>query len=52
MSVSCERCGAVADEPPLTWVTSIERDRTVYYCDACARANVQSIEAGLDAAYW
>ncbi len=52
MSVSCERCGAVAGEPPLTWVTSLERDHTVYYCDTCARDNVRSIEAGLDAAYW
>lgn len=50
--VTCAHCGTTAEEPPLTWGSSVERDRTVYYCDRCTRDNLRSIEARLDGAWW
>ncbi|PZF80791.1 hypothetical protein [Jiangella anatolica] len=51
-AVACAHCGTTAAEPPLTWVSSVERGRTLYYCDRCARDNLRSIEARLDTAWW
>lgn len=51
-AVACAQCGTTAEELPLTWVSSVERGRTLYYCDACARTNLRSIEARLDSAWW
>ncbi|WP_198664078.1 hypothetical protein [Jiangella endophytica] len=51
-AVTCARCGTTADELPLTWVSSVERGRTLYYCDRCARDNLRSIEARLDDVWW
>jgi hypothetical protein len=50
--VTCGRCGATAEELPLTWTTSAERERTVYYCDRCSRENLRSIEGRLDSEWW
>jgi hypothetical protein len=50
--VSCALCGATVAEPPLTWTTAVERGRSVYYCDACSRVHLRSIEAKLDSEYW
>ncbi|WP_203453853.1 hypothetical protein [Jiangella aurantiaca] len=51
-AVACALCGTTTDDVPLTWVSSVERGRTVYYCDRCARDNLRSIEARLDASWW
>jgi DNA-directed RNA polymerase subunit RPC12/RpoP len=50
--VTCGRCGATAEELPLTWTISAERERTVYYCDRCSRENLRSIEGRLDSEWW
>ena len=54
--VTCARCGATAEELPLTWSASVERRgshrRTVHHCDRCSRENVRSIEGRLDEAWW
>lgn len=51
--VVCQACGATAGEHlPIDWVTSVERGRVQYYCAACARDNLRSIEARLDPAWW
>lgn len=50
--VSCAWCGATVDEPPLTWSTSFERGRVVYYCDRCSREHLRSLEAKLDSDFW
>ncbi|MGH8971499.1 MAG: hypothetical protein ACRDV1_16285 [Actinomycetes bacterium] len=51
-AVSCALCGATAPELPLTWTSSVERGRTLYYCTACSRDNVRAIEGRLDAEWW
>ncbi|RIQ26068.1 hypothetical protein DY240_10930 [Jiangella rhizosphaerae] len=51
-AVACALCGTTTDDVPLTWVSSVERGRTVYYCDRCARDNLRSIEARLDSSWW
>ncbi|WP_350273971.1 hypothetical protein [Kribbella sp. HUAS MG21] len=53
-SATCALCGrqAESEEPPLTWVTSIEDGRKLLYCDRCARENVRNIEGKLDSVYW
>lgn len=50
--VTCARCGASKQELPLTWTSSVERGRTVYYCAVCSRENLRSIEGRLDAEWW
>jgi hypothetical protein len=50
--VQCALCGAVASAMPLTWTTSVERGRTLLYCDTCSRDNVRAIEGRLDAEWF
>jgi len=52
--VTCAWCGSVADgdEPPLTWVSSVEASGTRYYCERCSRENLRSIEGKLDSTWW
>jgi DNA-directed RNA polymerase subunit RPC12/RpoP len=50
--VTCARCGLTVEELPLSWSTSVERGRTIYYCDRCSRENVRSIEGRLDPEWW
>ncbi len=51
--VTCALCGARADDGvPLTWTTSVERGRRLYYCDRCSRENVRAIEGRLDAEWF
>jgi hypothetical protein len=50
--VSCARCGQSAPEPPITWSTSVERGRRLYYCDRCSRENVRAIEGKLEGEWW
>jgi hypothetical protein len=50
---TCSTCGAVASAPlPVTWSASVEGDRRLWTCDACARQHLRSIEAKLDPAWW
>ncbi len=51
---ACAYCGAVADgeQPPLTWVSAVERGRTQWFCERCAREHLRSIEAKLDSEWW
>ncbi len=48
----CSRCGATADDLPLTWTCSVENGTRLYFCQACARAHIRSIESRLDSAWW
>ncbi|MET0740112.1 MAG: hypothetical protein ABWZ26_00995 [Candidatus Nanopelagicales bacterium] len=54
----CSFCGTVSeaqsetDDPPITWITSFERDQVRYYCEKCSRENLRSIEGKLDTEYW
>lgn len=50
--VTCARCGTTEPELPVTWSSSVERGRTVYYCAACSRENVRAIEGRLDSEWW
>ena len=50
--VTCARCGLTVEELPLSWSTSVERGRTIYYCDRCSRENVRAIEGRLDSEWW
>ena len=51
---TCALCGlqAEGEDPPLTWVTSVENGQRLVYCDRCAREHVRSIEGKLDNAWW
>jgi hypothetical protein len=51
-AVTCAFCGTSVDEAPLTWSTSFERGRVVFYCDRCSRDHLRSLEAKLDPEYW
>ncbi len=56
----CSGCAtsldAEADEQSglaaLTWMSSVERGRELYFCPTCSRDNLRSIEAKLDPEYW
>lgn len=53
----CARCGQSLDSEAdglaaLAWVHSHEHGRDVFYCPACARENLRSIEGKLDAEFW
>ncbi|MCZ4515555.1 hypothetical protein O3Q52_47095 [Streptomyces sp. ActVer] len=50
--IACARCGATAEDPPLTWTFSVENGTRHYICDACARANLRAIEGRLDSTWW
>ena len=54
MNVTCQLCGAVPpdDAVPLTWTSSVERGRTVWYCERCARENLRAIEGRLDSEWF
>lgn len=45
-------CGATVEEVPLTWTSSVERGRQLYYCEQCSRENVRAIEGRLDAEWF
>ncbi|WP_460665356.1 hypothetical protein [Kribbella swartbergensis] len=51
---TCSLCGrqAETEEPPLTWLISVENGRKLLYCDRCTRENVRNIEGKLDSVYW
>ncbi|MFF4404236.1 hypothetical protein ACFY2W_17795 [Streptomyces sp. NPDC001262] len=50
--LTCARCGTAADGTPPTWTCSVENGTRRYFCDACARANIRSIEGRLDSSWW
>ncbi|MFF4826148.1 hypothetical protein [Streptomyces sp. NPDC001312] len=48
----CARCGTSAEGRPPTWTCSVENGARRYFCDACSRENLRSIEGRLDSAWW
>ncbi|MEU3343994.1 hypothetical protein ABZ723_03115 [Streptomyces sp. NPDC006700] len=48
----CARCGTPAEGLPPTWTCSVENGTRRYFCDACSRENLRSIEGRLDSAWW
>jgi hypothetical protein len=50
--VACAWCGTTVTEVPLTWSTSTERGRLLYYCDRCSREHLRAMEGKLDADFW
>ncbi|MGH3367731.1 MAG: hypothetical protein ACRDOY_11050 [Nocardioidaceae bacterium] len=52
--VTCDFCGSQVEgeEPPLTWVISVEEGRRRLFCERCARDNLSSIEGKLDSLWW
>jgi hypothetical protein len=54
MSVTCQLCGAASpdDAASLTWTSSVERGRTVWYCERCSRENLRAIEGRLDSEWF
>lgn len=51
-TTTCARCGTTHHGLPLTWTCSVENGRRVYFCVACARRHIRSIEGRLDSALW
>ncbi|MEU6849962.1 hypothetical protein ABZ901_08550 [Actinacidiphila alni] len=49
---TCARCGETHEDLPLTWTCSVENGQRVYFCVACARQHLRSIEGRLDSAWW
>jgi DNA-directed RNA polymerase subunit RPC12/RpoP len=54
---SCSRCGTTvevddADELPAGWSFAVERERMLYQCGECVRANIRAIEGKLPEEYW
>ncbi|MFF9911784.1 hypothetical protein [Streptomyces sp. NPDC013457] len=48
----CARCGTTTEELPVTWTCSVENGERQYFCEACARENIRSIEGRLDSSWW
>jgi len=46
----CRGCGRAAPStpPPLGWAFAVQGGARVWYCEACAREDLRSIEARLD----
>ncbi|MFI8217371.1 hypothetical protein [Streptomyces sp. NPDC085932] len=38
--------------PPPTWTFSVEHGASHYFCAACSRENLRSIEGRLDSDWW
>ena len=36
----------------MTWTFATERERLVYFCEACSRENLRAMEGKLDSEYW
>ncbi|GGP52759.1 hypothetical protein GCM10010278_32120 [Streptomyces melanogenes] len=51
-TVVCSSCGTPAESTPPTWTYSVENGERLYFCDACARANIRAIESRLDSVWW
>jgi hypothetical protein len=51
-ATTCARCGDTEEGLPLTWTCSVENGHRVYFCVACARKHLRSIESRLDSAWW
>jgi hypothetical protein len=52
--VTCDFCGTTdaAEDPPLTWTTSVENGRRRVYCATCSREHLRAIEGKLDSEWW
>jgi len=50
--VTCDFCGATADELPLTWSSAVENGRDKVYCDRCSREHLRAMEGKLDSEFW
>ncbi len=51
--VECARCGRSEVGPPISWMYEHEARRGgQWYCLACARENLRSLEARLDQEWW
>ncbi|MFE5244482.1 MULTISPECIES: hypothetical protein [unclassified Streptomyces] len=52
--MKCARCGtgAEGEDPPPTWLCSVENGRREYVCDNCAREHIRAIESRLDSSWW
>ena len=51
--VACALCGVTAAGPPITWMHEQDHRRGgIWYCERCARENLRSVEAKLDAQWW
>ncbi|WP_415951064.1 hypothetical protein [Streptomyces sp. KLOTTS4A1] len=48
----CARCGRSAEAPRPTWTCSVENGRRHYFCEACSREHLRSIEGRLDSSWW
>lgn len=53
-SPTCARCGAVPASAgeALSWTTSVERGRTLWFCVTCSRQHLRDIEGKLDSDLW
>lgn len=51
---TCDLCGdySATDDPPITWLSSIEQGRRKTFCPDCSRQHLRSIEAKLDSEWW
>ena len=56
MTERCDRCGRVrSDDDPvaaLAWVSDTDDRGARWYCPACAREHLRSIEAKLQSEWW
>jgi hypothetical protein len=48
----CAICGTAHEGLPLMWTCSVENGRRLYFCDACSRRHLRSIEGRLDSLRW
>jgi hypothetical protein len=51
-ATACVHCGMRACGTQLTWVCSVENGSRRFFCDQCARDNIQGIESRLDSFLW
>jgi len=51
---TCELCGRLARDAAalLTWSTTVERGRSLRFCDTCSRAHLRSMEGKLAPEHW
>lgn len=51
---TCDHCGATESDAAalLTWSTAREDGRQKWFCAACSRRHLRSMEGKLDSAWW
>lgn len=50
--IACAWCGAMAEQPPVTWTMQTGERGVEWMCQECTRANLRALEGRLPTEWW